>query len=269
MTLGLQVWPMTAPLMQRIHSTSLQHPKLYTALELKPRCGVLRCFTKLHSWWEQQRSNAPAIRSQPGPAAALLPPRCTLHSHKPKTLQEHLSCFLLGTNWGKTGVHQTQMGFIIYVVPWYVPGKEKVSLYARSRGGNATCLALQQGGKAIHPVEVHCCLQRALLFVCLSPSESSAHLQELFDFASVPFCTSPMFKECSKPIMAKTDSPSDGGSIIPPSPHEAVWPTSSLDSPLPSPLECTVSSPRSHTHHHRVSKQTSRLPWRPSSPIPW
>lgn len=63
---GLQVWPMTAPLIQRLHSSSLQHPKLYTAPELKPRCGVLRCFTKLHSWCTgRQEPDGPSSSSVP------------------------------------------------------------------------------------------------------------------------------------------------------------------------------------------------------------
>lgn len=64
---------------------------------------------------------------------------------------------------------------------------------------------------------------------------------------SVRFCISPVFKEYSKPIMAKTDSLSEEGSITPPSPHEAGWTTSNPNTPLPSPPECTVSSP-SHIH---------------------
>lgn len=113
-------------------------------------------------------------------AAALLSPCCTLHSHKPKILQEHLSCFQLGTNQVKTGVHQPQVGFISYVGPRHVLGKEKVSLHARSRGGNAACLTMQQGGKATHLGEMHCSLERALLFVCLSPSESHLHTSRSF-----------------------------------------------------------------------------------------
>lgn len=143
-----------------------------------------------------------------GPAAALLPPCCVLHSHptyshKPKTLQEHLSCFLLGKNQGKTGVHQTQTGFISYIVLWYLPGKEKVSLHACNMGGSTTCLLVQQGGKAIHLVEVHCFLERALqhptalLLVCLSTSESHLHTSRSFLTLSLSGFVSP---QCSKSV---------------------------------------------------------------------
>lgn len=49
----------------------------------------------------------------------------------------------------KSEVHQTQTSFISYVVPWYMRGKENVSL----------CLAMQQGRKAAE----HCSSERALL----------------------------------------------------------------------------------------------------------
>ena len=280
MTYGLQVWPVRTPLMLSIQSSSLQHPKFRTAPELKLRLGVLRCF-KATPLIEAAKELCSGHQSWPGPAAAVLPSHCILyshptHSHKPKSLQEHLPCFLWGTNQGKSGVHQTHMGFISYEELWYVPGKEKFSLHACCLGVRAMGVPMLQSRKAIHLVEVHCSLERARQHQQLCFVHALHHLRVIctppgaFRLYLCPISYSPVFKECSKPTIAKTDSPSEGGSITPPPPLEAAWPTSSPNSPLPSPPECTVGSPRSHTHHPRVSRQGSGLQQRGlSSPIPW
>lgn len=122
---------------------------------------------------KQQRRDAVAIRSWLCPAAALLPPRCSLLSHNSQSLQVHLSCFLLGTNWGKTGTYQTQIYLISYAVPWYMPRKGKFSLSTCGRWGNGMCLTLWKS------LLCFCALFTTLV--------SFALLQEFFDFTSVQF----------------------------------------------------------------------------------
>lgn len=69
------------------------------------------------------------------------------------------------------------------------------------------------------PCESH----RSAFCVPFTTLVSSVLLQEFFDFTSVQFCTSPVIKKHSKPIMAKIDSPSEQQSTSPPPPsHEAV-----------------------------------------------
>lgn len=130
---------------------------------------------------------------------------------------------------------------------------------ARQGRKSSSCLCVAGTEMAcVSPCESHC----SAFSVSFPTLVSSALLQEFFDFTSVQFCTSPVIRKYSKPIMAKIDSPSEQGSTSLPSPHEAVWPTSSPSSPLTSPPQCTVSSPGSHTHHLPVSKPTSWLQWR-------
>lgn len=93
-------------------------------------------------------------------------------------------------------------------------------------------------------------LRKELCFLCTFHRQSSAHLQEMFDFASVQFCTSPVFKECSRTIMAKTDSPSGDGEkkvlhhyllMRPPDP----WTSPAYHS---HPHSRALSAPLGHTH---------------------
>lgn len=159
--------------------------------------------------------------------------------------------FLVGTNQGKTEVHQTQMGFISYVVLCYVPGKEKVSLYSRWESHSPCGSALLFRESLPMPT--------ALLFACLSPSESHPHTSRsfltLFPYNFVP-------PQCSKSVANLTWQGQihlQRREVL----HHHLLMRLSDPQATPthhsSPPECTVSSPMSHTHHPRVSKQTSRL----------
>lgn len=111
--------------------------------------------------------------------------------------------------WGQTGAKDGPRGTsLVMQCHGTCPGRESLA-----------CLHVT-GVEMAHVslCESHC----SAFCVPFTTLVSSVLLQEFFDFTSIQFCTSPVIKKHSKPIMAKIDSPSEQGSTSPPSPHEAV-----------------------------------------------
>lgn len=135
-----------------------------------------------------------ATRSWLCPAATLLPSCCSLLSHKSKSYRY----ITLASYWGQTGAKQglIQPRWTSVVVQCHgtCPGRESLACL-HVAGVEMVCIS---------PCESHC-TAFCVPFITLV---SSVLLQELFDFTSVQFCTSPVIKKHSKPIMAKIDSPS-------------------------------------------------------------
>lgn len=114
--------------------------------------------------------------------------------------------------WGQTGAKQglIKPRWTLLVMQCHGTCQRRKSLAClRVAGAEMGCVS---------PCESHC----SAFCVPFTTLASSALLQEFFDFTSVQFCTSPVIKKYSKPIMAKIESPSERGNTSPPSPHGPV-----------------------------------------------